>query len=97
MILINTEFVLIFVLTIQFVSCVKESVRSEAWKMGAKLRGLCTEIIAKFLVHGKPVLVMKVSSYQYIQRRELWAFEGFQREILATPTLCLNEGGWNFP
>lgn len=38
---------------------------------------------------------MKVSNYQYIQRRELCACEGFQREIL-TPThpLCLQEGGW---
>lgn len=33
------------------------------------------------------VLAMKVSSYQYIQRRELCTFEGSQREIL-TPTLC---------
>lgn len=61
------------------------------------MRGLCTEIIAKFLVHGKPVLVMKVSDYQCIQRRELCAFEGFQREILATSTLCLNEERWHLP
>lgn len=88
MILITTEFVLIFVLTIQFVSCVfEESVCSKAWKMGAKLRGLCTEIIAGFLVHGEPLVAMKVSSCQYTPRRELCAFESFQREIL-TPTLC---------
>lgn len=37
MILINTEFVLIFVLTTQFVTSLLEgSVSSEAWKMEAK-------------------------------------------------------------
>lgn len=87
MILITTEFVLIFVLTIQFVSCVfKGSVCSEAWNLGAKLRGLCAEIIAGFLVHSKRLVAMKVSSCQSIQRRDLCPFEGFQREILA-PTL----------
>lgn len=52
MILINTKFSLVFVLTIQFVTSILEgSVRSEAWKMGTKLRELCAEIIEEFLVH----------------------------------------------
>lgn len=84
MILMNMEFVLIQTELLKRVSCMFEgSGCSEAWKMGAKLRGLCTEIIAEFLVHGKPFLAMKVSSYHYIRRRELWASDGFQREILA--------------
>lgn len=84
MILMNMELVLIQTELLKRVSCMFEgSGCSEAWKMGAKLRGLCTEIIAEFLVHGKPFLAMKVSSYHYIRRRELWASDGFQREILA--------------
>lgn len=95
MILINTEFLPIIVLTIPFVSCVfGGSVCSEAWKMGAKLRGLCTEIIAGFLVHAKPVIAMTGPSCQYIHSRELCAFEGCQREILAlTPCAWMRVGG----